>query len=250
MPDRTDVTYCYDGTFDGLMCCVFEAFDKRETPVEIRDDDLTLLPVRHIPTDAERAERVMRGVRKEMGERALDNARLTFLTALRNKELLILAYLRYGFRRGKKIYVAVADPAVAPVMAAVKTVYNEAHRMKEFVRFSDYGSALVSVIEPLHNVLPLIADHFCDRLPQETFMIYDKGRGAALVHAPGSKAFVTVDELELPPESEEEKKFRKLWKLFYDTVEIKVRHNERCRMNHMPKRYWHNMTEFKEIPPT
>lgn len=244
MSDGADVTYCYDGTFDGLMCCVFEAFDKKETPVEIRDDDLTLLTVRHIDNDPEKAERVIAGIQKKIGKRAFDNVRLTFLTSHKDKELLILAYLRYGFRYGNRIYTAVANEAVAPVMAAVKTVYNEAHRMKEFVRFTDYGTSLVSVIEPQHNVLPLIADHFCARLPQETFMIYDKGRGVAFVHAPDCRRFVTLDELELPPMTDEEKKFRKLWKLFYDTVEIKERHNDRTRMNHCPKYYWRHMTEF------
>lgn len=245
MSDRADVTYCYDGTFDGLLCCVFEAFDKKETPVEIRDDDLTLFAVRHIETDGVKAERVLNGIHKKIGGRAFDNVRLTFLSGFAAKELAVLKYLRYGFRYGRKIYTAVANEAVAPIMAAVKSVYNEAHKMKEFVRFTDYGSSLVSVIEPTHNVLPLIADHFCDRLPQETFMIYDKGRGVGFVHAPDCRQFITLDELELPPTSEEEKKFRKLWKLFYDTVEIKERHSDRGRMNHCPKHYWRHMTEFQ-----
>ena len=46
--------------------------------------------------------------------------------------------------------------------------------------------------------------------------------------------------------SENEKEYRRLWKQFYDTVEIKERHNERCRMTLMPKRYWKYLTEFQE----
>ena len=33
---------------------------------------------------------------------------------------------------------------------------------------------------------------------------------------------------------------------FYDTVEIKERHNPRKRMSSMPKRYWETMTEFQD----
>lgn len=247
MPDGTDVTYCYDGTFDGLLSCVFAAFERHETPVAVLADDNTFLPVKHIDTDPTKAARVKKGIAEKIGETALENVRLCFLAADEKKELTVLNYLRYGFRYGRKIYTDISDPSVMPVVKLVKTMRNEAHRMKEFVRFSDYGDALVSVIEPVNNVLPLIVGHFCDRLPKENFMIYDEGRGAAFVHTPESRSFITLDELTLPPESQEEKKFRRLWKLFYDTVEIKERHSDRRRMQHCPKQYWKNMTEFTYV---
>ena len=36
---------------------------------------------------------------------------------------------------------------------------------------------------------------------------------------------------------------------FYDTIAIRERENPRCRMNHMPKKYWKNMVEMT-LPPT
>ena len=35
MPDRANVAYCYDGSFEGLLCCIFESFEKKERPVSI-----------------------------------------------------------------------------------------------------------------------------------------------------------------------------------------------------------------------
>lgn len=29
MPDRANVAYCYDGSFEGMLCCIFESFEKR-----------------------------------------------------------------------------------------------------------------------------------------------------------------------------------------------------------------------------
>ena len=46
--------------------------------------------------------------------------------------------------------------------------------------------------------------------------------------------------------SAEEAQYRRLWKRFYDTVEIKERHNPRKQMSSMPKRYWETMTEFQD----
>ena len=103
---------------------------------------------------------------------------------------------------------------------------------------------MTAVIEPKNFVLPLIAPHFCDRYPNETFFIYDESHGAALVSAPGKHAIIPVDGYERPEAGEEERKFRALWKLFYDTIAIEGRYNPKCRMTHMQKRYWKHMTEL------
>ena len=49
----------------------------------------------------------------------------------------------------------------------------------------------------------------------------------------------------MAPPGQEELDFRRLWRQFYDTVAIEGRYNPRCRMTHMPKRYWAHMTEFQ-----
>jgi len=36
MPDRTDLTYAYDGSFEGLMSCIFESYERKEIPSIIR----------------------------------------------------------------------------------------------------------------------------------------------------------------------------------------------------------------------
>ncbi|NRY56440.1 hypothetical protein [Clostridium acetobutylicum] len=35
MPNRSNLIYYYDGSFEGLMCCVFESYEKNEIPVNI-----------------------------------------------------------------------------------------------------------------------------------------------------------------------------------------------------------------------
>ena len=43
-----------------------------------------------------------------------------------------------------------------------------------------------------------------------------------------------------------EAQYRRLWKRFYDTIEIEARRNPKLRMSKMPKRYWDTMTEFQD----
>ena len=37
-----------------------------------------------------------------------------------------------------------------------------------------------------------------------------------------------------------------MWKRFYDTIEIRERHNPKLRRTNMPQRYWETMTEFQD----
>ena len=34
----------------------------------------------------------------------------------------------------------------------------------------------------------------------------------------------------------------------YQTIAIPARHNPKCRMSHMPKRYWDNLPEMQPDP--
>lgn len=56
----TDVAYCYDGSFAGFLCCVFESYARREIPAEVcppEEGQLNFFGARDIPTDPQRARR-------------------------------------------------------------------------------------------------------------------------------------------------------------------------------------------------
>jgi probable DNA metabolism protein len=53
--------------------------------------------------------------------------------------------------------------------------------------------------------------------------------------------------VEFPGISVSEARYQALWKRFYDTIAIEGRINPRCRMTHMPKRYWENMLEVEGL---
>ncbi len=247
MPDRANVIYNYDGSFDGLLCCVFESYEKKETPADILPPDAeqtTLLPAKEILTDERKAGRVRRSIPQKMGGEAAELVRSAFLTCLPQKELQILLFLRLGYQCGPKVMSMLTDDVAGTLFRAVGHLMNESHLLKGFIRFSIINGALVSEIEPKNIVLPLLVRHFRERYPEERFMIYDKTHGMALIYQPYRHAIIPAEDLILPEADEEELTFRALWKLFYDTIEVPYRHNPKCRMSHMPKRYWKDMTEF------
>lgn len=249
MLDRTNVVYRYDGSFNGFLCCVFECFRKKHFPAAIESWDQeqeTLFPVYMVETEKEKAVRLKRTVSERISEKAFQLVRLSFLTCLPEKELHILRFLESGFQYGRSVMDMLTLDCVSVLQKAGKNLTGEAHLLCGFLRFTDTGQALTAVIEPKNYVLPLLVRHFCSRFPQEPFLIYDKTHKMALVHCPPDSAILPLEALELPEPGEEERKYRSLWKLFYNTVSIEERYNPKCRMTHMPKRYWKQMTEFQQ----
>lgn len=247
MLNKSNIIYEYDGSFDGLLCCVFESYDKKEIPMDIilpSAAQTLLLPIKEISTDLQKSTRVLSSIPKKIGIAALDFVRQAFLTCLPQKELYILLFLRRGYRYGSKVMDMLTDDVVNRLFKAVKHLNNESHLLKGFIRFSVFNGGLVSEIEPKNYVLPLLVQHFCERYPEEYFLIYDKTHGMALIYQLHKPAIIPIEDLKIPEADEEELHFRKLWRLFYKTIEVEGRHNPRCRMSHMPKRYWKYMTEF------
>lgn len=252
MPDRTDIIYRYDGSFDGLLCCVFESYDRKEIPDDIVLPDAPtglLYSEKQIITDPQKAKRVLVSIPAKLGAAALEFVQLAFLTCLLGKERYILLFLRLGYRHGPAVMQMLADDTVNVLFKAVRHLERESHLFKGFVRFSVFNGALVAEIEPKNFVLPLLSRHFCERFPEERFLIYDKKNGMALVYKPYRSAIVPIEALELPEADEEEQAYRELWQLFYRTIEVEGRHNPRCRMGHMPKRYWKYLTELSASQP-
>lgn len=247
MFDQSNLIYRYDGSFDGLLCCVFESYDQKEIPADIVlpvSSETMLFSMKEIRTDSSKANRVLASIPKKMGIDALDFVRRAFLTYLPKKELYILLFLRLGYRHGPSVMNMLTDDVVDKLVKAVKHLDKESHLLKGFLRFSIFSNVLVGEIEPKNYVLPLMSQHFCERYPEERFLIYDKTHGMALVYQPYQSAVIPIEDLELPEPDETEQSYRELWRLFYDTIEVEGRHNPKCRMSQMPKRYWKYMTEF------
>ena len=245
-----DVIYTYDGSFDGFLCCVFECVYKGELPIDIlREEDapLTLMDVRFIAADPVKAERVRASIPSKISNRALELVTTVFCSCLTKKELRILEFLLQGYREGGKLCFKLGDAVMGPLLSAEKHLLREAHLLKGFVRFADVGGALVAVITPKNNILPFIARHFVLRYHNEQFMIFDRTNKAALVYQNGKAEIFRVAHVAFPEISEGEVRYQALWKRFYNAIAIEDRENPRCRMSHMPKRYWENMLEVSDL---
>lgn len=247
MIKRSNIIYEYDGSFEGLMCCVFESYCRKEIPLDIIsrfEAQTTFLPSIKIITDSSKSDRVIKSIPKKIGHQAMDFLNCAFLSCISQKELYILLFLRKGYYYGPSIMNMISDEVVNKLFKAVKYLKNESHLIEGFLRFSVFNDGLAAEVAPKNYVLPIIGRHFCDRYPEEYFLIHDKTHDMALIHGPLEYCIISVENFKMPEPDEDEMHFRELWKLFYNTIGIEERKNPKCRMNNMPKRYWKYMTEF------
>ena len=243
----TEIIYYYDGSFDGLLSCIFASYACRETPAAICPEEEalpTLFATRTVPTDPQHARRVLRKI-AACSPRALELVQKGFLTCLPEKELHLYRLVVKLLEEGPAFLRNFSDETLHPVAAAVRHLEGEAHLLKGFVRFSDFGGVLAGEIEPKNRVLPLLRAHFCARYQEESLFLYDRTHREALLYAGGKSVIRPLEDFQMAPPDEAEARYRTLWKRFYDTIAIRERENPRCRMTHMPKRYWNTMTEFQ-----
>lgn len=253
MPECRNVRYVYDGSFDGFLCCVYHAVYAREVPAEICTQAQAQMrpcfyPNLYIVTDEARAARVFASLSEKIHPCIVPTVQTVFLSCLENKECALLHYLLFAYRKGRGAAFMLGHPLLAPLLAAERAVRNEAHLLTGFIRFSDCGEALTARIGPKNFVLPLLAPHFCDRYPEENFLIFDETHHAALLYENRRAQLIALDGLTEPPCTAEEAQYRALWRQFYASIGIAARENPRCRQTHMPKRYWAYMTEMQPVP--
>ncbi len=245
-----DVVFHYDGGFDGFLCCVHESVYSKQQPfdiVPVYDAQPTLLETRIIETDREKAMRVKRSIVERLSPRIMDLLETVFLSCLDQRELAMLRFVLLAYRDGPGVIDQLGHPLVSQLLKAEQHLLGERHLLLGFVRFADYDGKLVSVITPKNFILPFLVSHFTARFSCEDFMIYDKTHRAALIYENRSAKIVPLEIDAMLPLSETELLYQALWKQFYNTIAIEARYNPKCRMTHIPKRYWENMPEMREL---
>lgn len=244
--------YLYDGSFDGFLSSVFDAYATKRAPDQITEEENLQIAFAQelysVQTDEQKARRVEAGIVKKLGKTAYQKVWKAFLSTHPDKSTILYRYIRHGFLVGRRIHDDLTHTDVLPADKLYDLVCRESYRMLEFLRFSEMeGGVFYAKISPDHAVMPLIMPHFVDRYCVQPFLIYDDVHAVAGVYDGEGWYMVETKEMTIPDITVHELQFRRMWKQFYQTIAIKERNNPRCRRSFMPGKYWHNMTEFNFI---
>jgi len=245
----------FDGTFDGFLCVVYAHYYDKITPVLIQRTDhaqLTLHEKLHtITTDIAKATRVLNGIRKKISQEAADRVFYAFLSEAiatdEEKYMTLLAYIKLGFKLGHMVDSHLQDDCVRMVHNFARHVGREAHLLHGFCRFAETESGVFYCqVTPKNDVLALLADHFCQRLATQPWIIHDKVRGLAAVF--DGKSYVITD---VPRDASVvyapgEKETQELWVVFFENLAIEARKNPKLQRQLLPLYFRKNMTEFMD----
>ncbi|SDY73106.1 probable DNA metabolism protein [Proteiniborus ethanoligenes] len=240
--------YIYDGSFDGLLTAIYEAYYRREIPDDILSEDnpqqnLFIKKV-HIETDLEKAKRVYNSIKAKISDFALQNCFYVFLSEDEYRGTVIYNYLRLGWKIGKDIDLNLSNDAVLLVNNISQKVRKEVHRMLGLIRFSQLSNGVYySQIEPDNNIIGLIAPHFEDRMPDEYWIVHDVKRELAVMYNKKEWVVRDLNVLEEISFIDEEEEYQRLWKEYFNSIAIENKINPRLQKQHMPVRYWKHLVE-------
>lgn len=246
--------YVYDGSWPGLLTVVFTVFSERRAVLSVVRDRTELADlfadVREVRTDDAFAARVSNRARSLLGEARVRDLRCCHMAERADVDRMIADLLLLAFTGG-----AVDDPR-DPVVLGLrqwrKRISHEKHHMEAFVRFQENTDGVwTALIEPMYDVLPLIAKHFRDRYADMEWLIADRLRAYGLHHCRGIVRPVELyhgSETTLPAPHVEaaanERAYVQLWKTYFRSVDIPERRNRKAQMRHMPKRHWRHIIEM------
>jgi probable DNA metabolism protein len=252
--------YLYDGTFDGFLSCVYEHYYSEKAddicpPGAYQPNMLTAS--RRVPTDEGRAGKVETAIIGKISPYAFARIYRVYRTSTVSKEMMLLNYLRFCFKRGPGAAFLHSHPLVHPVARAEQKIGNEVHRLCGLIRFASVsapageGAAQTEIlyarVSPDHEALEFLAPHFADRFKNEPFIIHDTKRGRAVFawQRRWHLADFTEQDAATLVNTAREEAYRSLWRNYFDTMAIEERKNPRCQRNLMPARYWENLPEMQ-----
>ncbi len=241
--------YIFDGSFEGLLTAIYEAYYRHEEPRSIITDEnpqLNLFETNYtVFTDNRKAKKVYTAIKEKISYKALKDIYYVYLCdAEENRGLLIHNYLKLGWKYGSKLEQYMCDDYVFKVQNICKRVTFECHRLLGLIRFKRLEDDLYyAQIEPDNNIVGLLAPHFSKRLADQNWVIHDVKRNIAAIFNKSEWALTSIDKpINFMPKDMEEL-YQDLWKQYFKNISIKSRINPKLQKRCMPARYWNHLIE-------
>jgi len=243
--------YAFD-TPEGILTAIYDAW---ADPVPNKEIEITLdsieqmdmfMDCQRVIPSYERAMKVVETIQKRLGFQSYKMIEGALLASAKDKAQALFCMLQYAFKRNTDITNDLNNVYVMRIFELNRKSRYEAHLLTGFVRFDKLPNGVYfSTIGPVNDCLPLIADHFSERLNTEPLLIYDEKRERSVVYAPGNPWYFVEGKVTLPEkELLVQDQYKDLWKTYFDTMAIKERLNPICQRTHCPLHFRSYMTEF------
>lgn len=254
------IIFTYDKTFDGLLSCVFFAYEQKKFPDFILSESdqkpLFVDEQYRIITEKEKSLRVWKALEKKLSKIAQNMMLSVWLSELPETEMLLFRYIRKNFDHPEGVEMNFGDDDVLRIKEIAQKVAKEAEQLRQFVRFQETADGIYfAPVSPRYDVLSLIVSHFQSRYAGQPWIIYDTNRNTGLYYDTRSVVEVSFSQKDLSDLrlgvldeeklSSDETFFQQMWKEYFKSTTIKERINLKLQRQHMPRRYWRYLTEMQ-----
>lgn len=253
--------YQCEDNLEGVCTAIYRAYEEHAEHRDtwIRVDRELMLFGEYIPveTDLERAEKVMRTLRRRFGQADYESLGLALTTPDPEKAQAVYQTVVYGLQARPQpghLLDHQTNPHVLKTFQLAKKAGREYTRLQQFLRFQELDRGILyAENDPKCHVLPYVMVHFSDRFPQEDFAIRDIGRGLLGVHPAGGEWYLTesqelIQALRQAGYSAREMAYEELFRYFCHKIAITERRNIGLQNQMMPKRFQKYTIEFAKSP--
>lgn len=254
------VIFTFDNTFEGLLSCVFFAYEQKVIPDTILGD-LEQKPLfydysYHVFTEYEKSNRVWKKLEVILSSFSRRMLFSVWLSELPESKMLLFRYITKNIDAPPSIEMNFGDDDVIQVSKIAKKVGSEARNIVQFVRFQQTKDNIYfAPVSPRYNVISMAVNHFKKRFADQEWIIFDTKRHIGLYYDLHVVNDVTFDESVLnsftsgslndDKASESEMFFKELWKTYFQHLTIKERLNLKLQRQQMPVRFWKYITEMQ-----
>ncbi|MCL2322995.1 MAG: TIGR03915 family putative DNA repair protein [Oscillospiraceae bacterium] len=243
--------FLFDGSIGGFLTCVYEYYYSNIKVFDIlREDRYTpnfCDTYLFIDSDINKYGKVRNAIKKKIGPNLIEEIYYCNLSDL-NCHMDLLRYVDFAFKHGVNYHLYKQNELVIKIDKIIHKVLHEFSRFAGFARFNRLtNDVLYSKIEPDHNILPLLYNHFKDRLLGEKWIIHDLKREIAIMCYEDEIEYISLsrDYSAKILENSDDSFIELLWRTYFKSITIENRINLDLQRKLMPKRYWNNLTEMK-----
>lgn len=242
------IYYVFDGTKEGLLCCIYNSFINKESPALITSKPFQLgfdIQVKTIETDPKIAKRVNDGFIKNCSIALLNRIFYLFRSNDSTKETVMFNVAKKCLEKRMDITHNYADPDVLLFSELQQKISYEIHRFTGFIRFNKSASGFwYAHFEPDNDIVDILAKHFYKRF-SEPFLIHDVKRNKVTLRQGDKMTTAVLDGRLTVYLDENDEYFENLYKTYYESVNIKERKNLKLMRGFMPQRYYKHLPEKK-----
>lgn len=177
--------YQFDGTMNGIFTCLYRALTSNEFPIYITEkapsyETVIYDEVEKITTNEAEAKKIITLFAAYAGEGVLHDVHYAFKSGSARKHTIIFSFIKKTIERTENISLDFTCPEANLFYELIKTVSDEANRVKRIIKFILKKGFYVATVKADDDVAELIAPYFVQKFNGHPFMIIDSKRKIAV----------------------------------------------------------------------